>query len=281
MNDRERPIGVFDSGIGGLTVVNGLVKALPQEHLIYFGDTAHMPYGEKSAESVRAYALEIAEYLVERGSKMLVIACNTASSVAFEALQERWGHQLRIIDVIRPLTRQVAQMRLQKVGVIATKATISSNVYQQLLQAAQPDLQVAALATSLLAPMVEAGFFNDAISKEVIARYLAYPDFENMQGLLLACTHYPLIRPQIEAYFKGEVQVFDSVQAVVHEIQQSLAEEDLLRLDPKPGKRRFCLSDYTASFEATARIFYGKRIQLDCIPWRGTRLQRDSTLFYK
>lgn len=281
MNQAEQPIGVFDSGIGGLTVVNGLVKALPNEHLIYFGDTAHMPYGEKSAESVQAYALEIAAYLVERGCKMLVIACNTASSVAYDALQARWGQELEIVDVIRPLTKQVARMQLRKVGVIATKATTSSNVYQTLLQKVQPDLQVVSLATALLAPMVEAGFFNDAISHEVIARYLAYPDFENMEGLLLACTHYPLIRPQIEAYLEGKVQVFDSVRAVVSEIQQRLQRHHLLRVANTAGSRRFCLSDYTESFEATARIFYGKRIQLDCVPWRGTRLQRDSTLFYE
>ena len=167
------PIGIFDSGIGGLTVANAIRKILPNEQLIYFGDTAHMPYGDKSPEAVKFYSLKIAKFLLDKKCKMIVIACNTASAHAFHELVHFLGERIPIINVIDPVVDLMVQKgNAQKIGVIGTKSTIRSDIYAKKFKAANPDIQVSSLATPLLAPMIEEGFFNNNISKTVINSYL-------------------------------------------------------------------------------------------------------------
>ncbi len=258
------PIGIFDSGIGGLTVASAIQQAFPQESIIYFGDTAHLPYGEKSAEAIQGYALQITDFLIKKGCKMIVIACNSASATAYQLLYERYGQQLPIIDVISPLVELIANKNYRKVGVIATKATIRSDIYAQQLHQKQTNLEIASLATSLLATMIEEGFVNNEVSQAVLHKYLRYPDFEDIEALLLACTHYPLIRPEIEAFYQGRVAVYDSVDAVVQRIAQNL---QLLNLQQTNNTdidtyQHFYVSDYTPSFEQATRIFYKKEVLL-------------------
>ncbi len=263
---KTQPIGVFDSGIGGLTVANAIFSHLPQEEIIYFGDTFHLPYGEKSADAIRYYSLKIVKFLLEKNCKMIVIACNSASSAAYKVLLDFYEGQALFINVIDPLVEAVANHNeYKKVGIIATKATIRSNIYKHKLLEARPSLKVESLATPLLVPMIEEGFFNDNISDAVIEKYLSNPIFENIDALLLACTHYPLIRKNIEAYFQQKVKVYDSNDVVVHAIREKLQQFDLLN-DSTPKPPKFFVSDYTTSFEETTNFFYKESIDLEYCP---------------
>ncbi len=266
-----QPIGVFDSGIGGLTVANAILKHLPNEELIYFGDTAHMPYGEKSADAIRYYCLRIVKFLLEKNCKIIVIACNSAASAAYKILLDFFGKEVLFVNVVDPLVERVCQTvtangvrqeGYRKVGVIATKATIKTGVYEQKLKELQPNLEVISLATPLLAPMIEEGFFHDKISHSVIENYLSYPDFEGIEAMLLACTHYPLIKMDIEAFFDNKVKIYDSTDVVAEEVRRKLAEHNLLN-DKKRHEHHFYVSDYTESFERSTKVFFPSEIKLE------------------
>ena len=171
-----RPIGIYDSGIGGLTVAQAITKLMPGEDIIYFGDTAHLPYGDKSEAAIQAYSVKIAEVLLKQGCKVIVIACNSASSAAYELLKEYVRKDAHIINVIDPMVDYVARhYSNNKVGLIGTKRTIASGVYAARVADAGKNISLKSLATPLLAPMIEEGFFNNQISHEIIAQYLSDP----------------------------------------------------------------------------------------------------------
>lgn len=268
MLQKHQPIGIFDSGIGGLTVANAILAHLPQEEIIYFGDTAHLPYGDKSADAIRYYCLKIAKFLMEKNCKIIVVACNSASSVGYEVLLEFFQEQLLFANVVDPLVEVALSVPYDKIGIIATKATINSGVYQTKLKQAGPYLKVAAMATPLLAPMIEEGFVHNRISDVVLDTYLGSPIFRDVNALLLACTHYPLIKPDIEEYFKHQVKVYDSGALVARQVAQQLKDHGLLNEQTAPPQHKFYISDYTRSFEETARRFYSHRIDLEyCNIW--------------
>ena len=262
---KHQPIGVFDSGIGGLTVANAIIRHLPNEEIIYFGDTAHLPYGDKSADAIRYYCLRIAKFLLDKGCKMIVVACNSAASAAYKDLLDFFAGQTLFVNVVDPLVETVTQQQFEKVGVIATKATIRSGVYQVKLLEKQTRLEVASLATPLLVPMIEEGYFHNDISQTIIHNYLGNEQFNNIEALLLACTHYPLIRKNIEQYFEGKVKVFDSSQVVALDVEKKLKEANLIN-DKQGQEHQFFVSDYTKSFEETTQIFYQQSIRLDYAP---------------
>jgi glutamate racemase len=258
----DRPIGVFDSGIGGLTVASALLRHLPNESLVYFGDTAHMPYGERSPDAIRYFSLRIANFLMRRQCKLVVIACNSASSAAYNILLDFFEGQALFVNVVDPLVKHVASFGFKKVGVIATKVTVASGVYEQRLKELQPDLEVVSLATPLLAPMIEEGSIHNDVSRAVIQSYLSHPDFEGIDALLLACTHYPLVRDDINAFFGGKVQIFDSTDVVALQAKSLLERNWLLNTDHR-DPHRFYVSDLTPSFEDTARMFFGAEVRLE------------------
>ncbi|HYK77346.1 MAG TPA: glutamate racemase [Daejeonella sp.] len=256
------PIGIFDSGIGGLTVASAIHKLLPQEQLVYFGDTAHLPYGDKSPVAIKYYSLKIAQFLIEQGCKMIVIACNTASSHAYQDLLEVFGQQVPIVNVIDPVVDEVVKAGIyHRIGVIGTKATIKSEVYAKKLKAADAGLKVSSLATPLLAPMIEEGFFNNTISHTVIHSYLSSPVLKNIDSLILACTHYPLIKPEIEEFYQSKVSIVNTAETVARHVQQRLQQLNLLNSENK-ALHRFYVSDYTSSFERSTRMFFGEKIHL-------------------
>jgi glutamate racemase len=261
----SQPIGIFDSGIGGLTVANAIIRALPEEEIIYFGDTAHLPYGEKSADAIRYYSLRIAKFLLERHCKMVVIACNSASTAAYRVLLDFFKAQALFVNVVDPLVDAVAQRTFRRVGVIATKATVQSGVYEQQLRQLKPDLEVRSLATPLLAPMIEEGFVNNDISQVVLGSYLGDPHLEGIEALLLACTHYPLIKSAIEDYYRHRIEIFDSTDLVANEVRQKLAVHQLLN-ERRRHAHQFYVSDYTATFEQATRVFYKEEIHLEHYP---------------
>lgn len=258
----QKSIGVFDSGIGGLTVANAINRVLPNEHLIYFGDTAHLPYGDKSADAIRYYALRISKFLLEQDCKMIIIACNSASAAASDMLLEFFKGKVLFANVIDPLVKHTIDQGYKKIGVIATKATIGSNVYHNKLKSLNQRVKVNQLATPLLAPMIEEGFFHNNISQEVIKNYLSEESMQDLDALLLACTHYPLIRDEIEAYYNGKVNVLDSCDVLAHQVKEILEQENLIS-DKLVKPHKYYVSDYTQSFEDTAQLFNGSEIELE------------------
>ena len=260
----DQPIGIFDSGIGGLTVANAIQRLLPNESLIYFGDTAHLPYGDKSKELIAEYALTITRFLLsEKKCKAIVIACNTASAAAYEALRDTYKGSVPVINVIDPMIEEViADDSIRKVGIIATKTTVASGVYQEKFSRRKPSLDFSALATPLLASMIEEGFYNNTISQAVLSEYLSNKALENIDGLVLACTHYPLIKKEIDSFFNGQVKIFDSAEVVARKLKGILEKENLLS-SARTNENQFFVSDYTRAFEAATQIFFKQQIHLE------------------
>ncbi|MCF8255190.1 MAG: glutamate racemase [Bacteroidia bacterium] len=263
-----QPIGIFDSGIGGLTVARAITKLLPNEQIIYFGDTAHMPYGEKSAEAIKHYSIKIAEFLKYKNCKMIVIACNTASAAGYKAVVKATGMKGLIINVIDPAVNYVIKNHYRKkVGVIGTKRTISSNVYAKRIAALDPVSDVVQLATPLLAPMIEEGFYNNKISQTIINSYLGKSKLSKIDALILGCTHYPLIKTEIQKFYGKEVEVIDSSEIVALTVKEVLEKHHLLN-ESKPAKfgfkktQQFFVSDFTQSFEETSKIFFNEKVKL-------------------
>ena len=263
MLNNQHPIGIFDSGIGGLTVANAISALLPNEQLVYYGDTAHMPYGDKSRELIQRYSDRITDFLLTQAKcKAIVIACNTASAAAYELLRDKYKGTVPVINVIDPMVEAViADDTIQHVGIIATKTTIASGTYQEKFSRRKPGLQYSALATPLLAGMIEEGFYNNNISHAVLSRYLSDPTLNNIDALVLACTHYPLIKNEISEYYGYRVKIFDSAQVVAAKLKWVLQKEQL-DAHTKPGSDVFYVSDYTDSFEHTTRVFYGSTVKL-------------------
>jgi glutamate racemase len=263
---KDQPIGVFDSGIGGLTVADAIRNLLPRESMIYFGDTAHLPYGDKSEAAIQAYSIKIADVLIRKGCKVIVIACNSASSAAYELLKEYVRKDIKIINVIDPMVALVGEkFQGKQVGLIGTKRTVQSGVYVRKIEDLAQDISVRSIATPLLAPMIEEGFFNNQISHEIIAQYLGDPSLEGIDALILACTHYPLIKKEINDFYRDKMTVLDSSETVAQALLTYLENENLLNTDNRPN-HQFLVSDYTESFEASARMFFKEVVHLEKHP---------------
>lgn len=262
----SNPIGIFDSGIGGLTVAHAIKARLPEEEILYFGDTAHLPYGDKSPAAILQFADHISNYLIDQECKMIIVACNTASAIAFEQLQKKWGKDVLMLNVIDPVVEGIAGNKaIKKIGVIGTKATIRSNAYEQRLLQLRTDLNVSSLATPLLVSMIEEGFFDNKLSHTIIEAYLNYPDFKDIDAMILGCTHFPLIRKEIDDFFDGKVDIYDSTDMVADATLDLLTRHHLLNKERR-NPDRFLVSDYTHSFEQTSRLFFGAEIRLEQVP---------------
>lgn len=262
MIDSEAPIGVFDSGLGGLTVVKAMLEVLPQESLIYFGDLAHLPYGDKSPELIREYSVQIADFLLEQGVKAIVIACNTASAVALEEVRKRAG-RVPVIDVVSPAA-DLAMLNPanQAIAIIGTKATVRSGVYRRYIQERDPGRHVLEKATPLLVPLIEEGWHNNSFSREVIEAYMSDTGFAEIHALILGCTHYPLIREQMVAYFQANgqsIDVIDPSLAVANVILHQLSESQLLAAHATP-EHQFFISDFSQNFLSAASTFLSRPI---------------------
>jgi glutamate racemase len=260
----NQPIGIFDSGIGGLSVAKAIINHLPNEDIVYYGDTAHLPYGDKSKELIKHYSLLITDFLLQvKKCKCIVIACNTASAAAYEYLRDAHKGNIPIFNVIDPIIESViTDETINNVGIIATKTTIASMVYQEKLSRRKPNLHYSALATPLLAPMIEEGFYNNNISEAIIYNYLSQPELNNIDALILGCTHYIMIKEAIEKFYKNKIKLFDSTEIVAKKLKLILEKEMLLNKSKDDGKKEFFVSDYTKPFEQSAKAFYGNNILL-------------------
>ena len=258
---KEKPIGIFDSGVGGLTVAHAIKQILPGESIIYFGDTAHLPYGDKSAESIRYYSQRITEFLLEHDSKVVLVACNSASASAFDSLRQEFRERTILFDVIDPVVDYISTRKFNKIGVIGTKRTISSGTYEQKIREKSPATEVISLATPLLVPMIEEGFIFDDISNAIIRAYLTAESLHGIQALILGCTHYPIIKNQISKIFNFNIEVVDSARIVSFILKDALEKKGLLNNSGRVNDI-FFVSDFTPYFEKIARMFFEGEINL-------------------
>lgn len=260
----NRPIGVFDSGVGGLTVLKELQNLMPYENIIYFGDTARVPYGGKSAPVIQRYSQEILDFLLMQNVKMIVIACNTASALALNKLKTLTS--LPVVGVIDPGVRAaVKAVKGQKIGVIGTKGTIASFAYQSRLERLCSKIKVIAQACPLLVPIVEENMHNTELARLTIDTYLK--DFKTLQvdTLILACTHYPLLKPLINEYFDNKITLVDSAQETAIEVKELLAARRLVADTEKIGTERFFVSDSPDIFKEIAVKFLGRELAGECL----------------
>ncbi len=256
--EKSRPIGVFDSGIGGLTVVAALRTLLPNESIFYLGDTARVPYGGKSASTVQRYSLEIASLLLEENAKTVVVACNTASALALGQLTE--SVPVTVTGVILPGAQAaVSATRTGHVGVIGTRATIKSGAYERALRSLNPDIRVTARACPLLVPLIEEGWLERPITDQIIMQYVGPIVDEGIDTLVLGCTHYPLLRNAMARLLGSAITLVDSAENCANAVRDVLLREDLRASETNTGRLQVALTDRPDSFLSVAR----EALQLD------------------
>lgn len=254
-------IGVFDSGIGGLTVVRELQKELPEYDLIYFGDTARTPYGTKSSETIKKYALEDAQILLDRGAKVIIVACNSASATALNVLKEKLD--VPVFEVITPAVKRALELTQNKrIGVIGTTATINSNIYEKLLKQENNNVEVISHACPLLVPLVEEGWLDMCETKMIVKKYLHSLRVKNVDTLILGCTHYPLLKKIIQPRIGKRVNLVDSAEEVVREFKKFLQDNPRLELS-KNSKSKFLVSDVSSRFKNIAEKWLDKKVELE------------------
>jgi len=255
----RRPIGVFDSGLGGLTVLRELHQRLPDEDLIYFGDTARVPYGTKGARTVRSFAWQDAGFLVSQGVKLLVVACNTASAFALDFLAEQLP--VPVLGVIQPgVASALKNTRGGAVGVIGTRGTITSGRYQEGLAQAMDPARILAAPCPMFVPLVEEGLLDHPITELACAEYLAPLRDAHVDTLILGCTHYPLLKPAIARFMGPDVALVDSAEALAATAEQRLESDGQLRRDPGGGSLRYFLSDLPWTFRDEGARYLGRPI---------------------
>jgi glutamate racemase len=254
-----QPIGIFDSGIGGLTVARALYDRLPHESTIYFGDTARVPYGPKSPETVRRYSLEILHWLLGQGVKGVVVACNTSTAHALDVL--RAASPVPVVGVIEPGARAaVKASRGGGIGVIGTVGTIGSNAYARAIHATAPGIRVEQLACPLFVPLVEEGWFDRPATALIAEDYLSPLRRAGIDTLVLGCTHYPLLKPLLERVMGPGVTLIDSAQETAAELSRVLDTHHLTAPDAQPAVHRFAVSDDEARFRQVGTRFIGERL---------------------
>lgn len=256
---REKAIGIFDSGIGGLTVLQQIARLLPHETLVYLGDTARSPYGTKSPDVVRVYSCENTDFLLERGLKMLVVACNTASAIALDVLRERY--EIPVIGVIDPGARAaVRRSKNGHIGVIGTEATISSGTYTQALRGLDPEVEVYSRACPMFVPLVEEGWVDNEVARGVVARYLRSLKQSAIDTLVLGCTHYPLLKKCIAEFLGTYVGLVDSAEETAKVVKATLLSYGLMRRKGTGGAS-FFVTDVPDRFVKVGARFLGEQIE--------------------
>jgi glutamate racemase len=253
-------IGIFDSGIGGLTVARAIYELLPREHTIYLGDTARVPYGPKSPVTVRRYSHEILEWLVSQHVKAVVVGCNTATAHALESLRAQ--SPVPVLGVIEPGARAaVAATRKGRVAVIGTAGTVASGAYRRALLALEPSLQVIEQACPLFVPMVEEGWFAHPATRLAAEEYLAPVRAAGVDALVLGCTHYPLLKPLLAELLGDEVALIDSAQETAHDLAAVLANQGLASDGTVPPTHRWVATDDVARFARVGTLFTGRSLE--------------------
>jgi len=253
------PVGIFDSGLGGLTVAHAIFERLPHESTIYFGDTARVPYGPKSPETVRRYSREILRWLLEQQVKAIVIACNTSTAHALDVLRQE--SPVPVLGVIEPGARAaVATSEGQPIGVIGTAGTIKSGAYERAIRELAPGVEIAARACPLLVPLVEEGWLNHPATELIAEEYLAPVRGRNVTTLVLGCTHYPLLKPLLQEVIGIGVRLIDSGAETAAALERVLHDGGLGAPSDASATHRFCVSDDPERFRRVGGAFLGARV---------------------
>jgi len=261
-NRAALPIGIFDSGIGGLTVVRAIKKCMPKEKIIYFGDTANLPYGDKSKRTLIKYSLRIVNFFLSQGVKAIVVACNSATANAWEEIEANITERVLAFNVIDPVVNKIAFETYSNIGIIATQSTTRSEFYIKKFHTINKSLKIFSLATPLLVPIIEEGLTESKIAELALSHYLKQKQIQHIDTLILGCTHYPVIYNQINAFYRGKVNIIDSPMIVARYIKSNLLNNDLLNTAaPNVKEDFFYVSDYTPGFEKMAKQFFGKKIK--------------------
>jgi glutamate racemase len=256
----DAPIGIFDSGVGGLTVFRAIQRRLPHESLIYLGDTARIPYGVRSAATIERYARECAAFVQSRGVKAIVIACNTASAHATDHLQS-WC-SVPVLGVIKPGARRAVEVtRNGRIGVIATEATVASGAYERAMVTIRSGLEITSRGCPLFVPLAEEGWLDHPVTRQVAEEYLAELRSSRVDTLVLGCTHYPILRPVIEQTMGDEIEYVDSGEVVADGLAQMLEEEGLARASGQDRTEEFYVTDSAARFRRVAELFLGRPLE--------------------
>lgn len=255
----NQAIGVFDSGIGGLTVVRALMERLPFENIIYFGDTARVPYGIKSVETINRYALQITEFLLKKNVKLLIVACNTMAAVAYQAIKDL--SPVPVLEVIGAgAANAVSQTRNKTVGVIGTPATINSNAYARAIHLQDRNIRVFSQACPLFVPLVEEGWLDHEATRLTAAEYLKPVLAEGIDTLVLGCTHYPLLKPLLCDIVGPGVHLIDSAEAMAQEAAELISRQQLGNESPSSPDYLFCVSDVPYRFQTIGERFLGRTL---------------------
>jgi len=255
----SRPIGVFDSGIGGLTVVHALHDRLPYENIVYFGDTARVPYGPKSPQVVREYAAQDVDFLVSRDVKLIVVACNTVSSVALDVVQKH--AKVPVVGVLHPgAEAAVKATKKRRVGVIGTRATINSNAYTHAIRQIDGEIQVFSQECPLFVPLAEEGWVDHKVTELVAKEYLFPLKLEKIDTLILGCTHYPMLRDAIRKVMENTVTLIDSGEATTLKVEDLLDEHKLRNPSNDRANMQFYVSDIPAKFAEVGERFLGQKM---------------------
>lgn len=258
-------IGIFDSGIGGLTVVKAIVEQLPYYDFTYFGDTARTPYGSKSPETVINYAIQNTDFLLKKGAKIIVMACNTASSTATDTL--RRNYNIPVFEVITPVAELAIQTSEKfRIGIIGTQATVNSGIYEKKIMAIKPEAKIYSKACPLLVPLVEEGWFEKPETRMIVKKYLHPLKVRQIDTLILGCTHYPLLKDIIQHKIGRRVNIIDSSAAVARQVKEFLQKHpEVDETLEKKGESTFFVSDVTARFETTAGDILKKNVHLELV----------------
>ncbi len=258
-NKSRKPIGVFDSGVGGLTVVKELVKALPGEEIIYFGDTARVPYGSKSRRTIIRFSLENGLFLDKHNVKLIVVACNTSSSVSLPALRRKF--KIPVIGVIAPgASDAVGISRNKRIGVIGTSATIASNAYKRQILKLSPRAKVFSLSCPLFVPLAEEGWLDTKITHDVIGKYIKPLKARNIDTLVLGCTHYPLLKKAIADIAGRRISLVDSAKSTAASAGLLLKNQGALCATRRKASVKFFVSDEPARFKEIGERFLGRKL---------------------
>ena len=259
----EGPIGIFDSGIGGLTVASSISRLMPDEQIIYFGDTQHLPYGSKSFKRINYYCNKIVDFLLNKNCKAIVIACNSASAAAYFQINQQVENKALLFNVIDPVIDYVAaKKQIKHIGVIGTNATIESNIYAEKIKSYKNNVKVSSLATPLLANLIEEDN-HQLFTKGILDSYLKNKILKDIDSLILGCTHYPLITKEINEYFNFKVEIINSIDHIKFKIKNSLKEKNALKSKSKNLQHQFYVSDYTENFQKKTELFFSSKIILE------------------
>lgn len=245
----NRPIGMFDSGCGGLTVLKEYIKLMPNEDFIYYGDTAHLPYGDKSKEKIIEFSEDIVKFLISKNVKMIIIACGTASAAAFDYLSKKYN--ITIKNIIEPVAQNINS---QNIGVIATKSTVKSNAWEIAIKKYNKNANITSIACPLFVPIVEEGFSNTPIAEYAVKEYLSKFKDKNIDSLILGCTHYPILANKIQKEIGNNVELINAGTLSALDTLKYLEENEMLNLNRKIGEQTYYSSDDFESFKVNAKV---------------------------